>query len=522
MDTATSAGPSRRTFLSAAIAAASAGAATPLIGTALTSPAHAEVKPPALPPPAPRRCRTPSSAPCSPRSTQPGSRRPSRSSCRSGRDTRCPRRTTRPRDRSGAGLDLRHAAGVRRGLRRPAHGAEAVVRAARQQPHPRADRHHQRDRHPAGRQRAEPHVRRDRALRLARHRCPERHQRRPGRRRRRVRGRRRPGAGPHPVCGRPAGGDDRLRRRGRRGAGALRLGLHGEADEGSRRRRPGHDQQRHRRQQHCRRRHPLQAPGAALLGRRPDLGDGAAGGDPPGHRRRERRAVEAACPVHPRSVRQRRHGHGRPVDLPARPLPPFERPRLVHLAGLPGRAAHRGGRELRARAPGRPGRERRAVRRPDRVLRLRLHRGRGQGQPGDLLVPGERPGHAQERAHQHHRAHQRLDAGAGTRTVPRILPATRWCGGRARRTSGSARSPSATTRRSRSTSPRTTCSSGCGPSTPTAGTARRASRGRASRASGRRARLPATCGRPPRRRPTSGCASACGRRTASRRRPPPG
>jgi hypothetical protein len=52
MDTATSAGPSRRTFLSAAIAAASAGAATPLIGTALTSPAHAEVKPPALPPPA--------------------------------------------------------------------------------------------------------------------------------------------------------------------------------------------------------------------------------------------------------------------------------------------------------------------------------------------------------------------------------------------------------------------------------------------------------------------------------------
>ena len=52
MDTATSAGTSRRTFLSAAIAAASAGAATPLVGTALTSPAHAEVKPPALPPPA--------------------------------------------------------------------------------------------------------------------------------------------------------------------------------------------------------------------------------------------------------------------------------------------------------------------------------------------------------------------------------------------------------------------------------------------------------------------------------------
>jgi hypothetical protein len=51
MDTARSAGPSRRTFLSAAIAAASAGAATPLVGTALASPARAEVKPPALPPP---------------------------------------------------------------------------------------------------------------------------------------------------------------------------------------------------------------------------------------------------------------------------------------------------------------------------------------------------------------------------------------------------------------------------------------------------------------------------------------
>jgi len=51
MDTAHNAGPSRRTFLSAAIAAASAGAATPLVGTALASPARAEVRPPALPPP---------------------------------------------------------------------------------------------------------------------------------------------------------------------------------------------------------------------------------------------------------------------------------------------------------------------------------------------------------------------------------------------------------------------------------------------------------------------------------------
>jgi len=51
MDTTQIAGPSRRTFLSAAIAAASAAAATPLVGSALASPAHAEVKPPALPPP---------------------------------------------------------------------------------------------------------------------------------------------------------------------------------------------------------------------------------------------------------------------------------------------------------------------------------------------------------------------------------------------------------------------------------------------------------------------------------------
>ena len=51
MGTEPSAGPTRRTLLSTAIAVASAGAASPLIGTALASPAFAEVKPPALPPP---------------------------------------------------------------------------------------------------------------------------------------------------------------------------------------------------------------------------------------------------------------------------------------------------------------------------------------------------------------------------------------------------------------------------------------------------------------------------------------
>jgi Zn-dependent M28 family amino/carboxypeptidase len=51
MATNDNAGPSRRVFLSAAVAAASAGAAAPIIGTVMASPARAEVKPPALPPP---------------------------------------------------------------------------------------------------------------------------------------------------------------------------------------------------------------------------------------------------------------------------------------------------------------------------------------------------------------------------------------------------------------------------------------------------------------------------------------
>lgn len=51
MDIAQSSGPSRRTFLSAAIAAASTAAVAPIVGTALASPALAEVKPPPLPPP---------------------------------------------------------------------------------------------------------------------------------------------------------------------------------------------------------------------------------------------------------------------------------------------------------------------------------------------------------------------------------------------------------------------------------------------------------------------------------------
>ena len=71
--------------------------------------------------------------------------------------------------------------------------------------------------------------------------------------------------------------------------------------------------------------------------------------------------------------------HERARDLPARPLPPRRRPHPVPGAWLPGRPVHRAERELRAPAPGRARRERRAVRRPAGVLRLRLHRSAWRG-----------------------------------------------------------------------------------------------------------------------------------------------
>ena len=121
-----------------------------------------------------------------------------------------------------------------------------------------------------------------------------------------------------------------------------------------------------------------------------------------------------------------------------------QRPHLVPPAGLPGRAVHRGGRELRPRAPGRPGRERRAVRRPDRVLRLRLHRGRGPGQRGDAVVAGATPRARPRTCTSTPRRSPTTRRCTGTPTRAATWPATRWCGGRPRRRTGSARSPSAT------------------------------------------------------------------------------
>ena len=165
----------------------------------------------------------------------------------------------------------------------------------------------------------------------------------------------------------PARGDHRLRRGRRRGAGPLRLDVHGQPAQGRRRRRPGHVHQRHRRQQHApttARRDPHQR--AALRRGRAD------------RPRRQRRPP----------IRQSVGGEN---DSPARQLAPFvargrrqpappawtsgsiyRRDRYLrggdHIPflqqGYPGRPVHRAERELRPPAPGRPGRERRAVRRP--------------------------------------------------------------------------------------------------------------------------------------------------------------
>ncbi len=113
-------------------------------------------------------------------------------------------------------------------------------------------------------------------------------------------------------------------------------------------------------------------------------------------------------------------------------------------AGLPGGPVHRAERELRPPAPGRPGGERRAVRRPDRVLRLRVHVQGVQGQRGDPVVARERAGHAEERPHPHRGAHQQHRPRAGTGDPSPTSPATRWCGGRRPLRSGHTPSGSAT------------------------------------------------------------------------------
>ena len=200
------------------------------------------------------------------------------------------------RHRRGPRLALRPVLADRRGVRRPDDRREAVVHPAGVAARADPDRDHQRDRHAARHRHARAGLRGDRALRLADHRRHELHRRRTRRRRRRVRRRRPAGAGPGPG-GPAARVDPRVRRGRRRGAGPLRLDLHGPDDEGRRHRHPGHVQQRHRRRQPGRRRHPRPAHDPAVRRGRAHLGDAGAGQHPALGRRRERLGVAGSWPA---------------------------------------------------------------------------------------------------------------------------------------------------------------------------------------------------------------------------------
>ena len=112
-------------------------------------------------PGSPIRSRRPTAncAISSARSTPTGSRRPYAAWWRSVPGTRRPLRTIRSgaSARPGTGSSTSCRGGRRE--RWPADRGEAVLRAAGLVPYPGADRHHQRHRHPAGRQRPQPHLR---------------------------------------------------------------------------------------------------------------------------------------------------------------------------------------------------------------------------------------------------------------------------------------------------------------------------------------------------------------------------
>ena len=256
---------------------------------------------------------------------------------------------------------------------------------------PGADLDHQRHRHAAGRPATRAGLRGHRALRLPRHRRPELHQRRPRRRRRRLRGRRalelaRVFATHAPaativfaaVAGEEQGPfGSAFMAKQMKAAGTDIQGMFSNDIIGASTRR---------------RRHPPDPPPCGCSSRASRPPRPRTDRDPPGRRRRERRPVPAARPLRRERGRQRLTGMNIRVDLAPRPLPARQRPRLVPAAGLPGRPVHRAAGELQPRAPGRPGRERRPVRRPDRVLRLRLHRPGDPGERGRAVVarPGAR------------------------------------------------------------------------------------------------------------------------------------
>jgi hypothetical protein len=80
-----------------------------------------------------------------------------------------------------------------------------------------------------------------------------------------------------------------------------------------------------------------------------------------------------------------------PGHLSPRPLPTGQRPRPVPRQSLPGEPVHGAERGLSARAPERMDRERRPVRRPTAVPRLRLHRPRGADQRAALAALANGP-----------------------------------------------------------------------------------------------------------------------------------
>ncbi|MEE3922293.1 M20/M25/M40 family metallo-hydrolase [Micromonospora sp. BRA006-A] len=91
------------------------------------------------------------------------------------------------------------------------------------------------------------------------------------------------------------------------------------------------------------------------------------------------------------------------------------RPHLVPARGLAGRPVHRAERGLRPPAPGCAGRRRRAVRRPARVLRLRLHHPGGAGERRDAVVTGPGAGHTQGRHRGDHEPDERHHAAVAAR-----------------------------------------------------------------------------------------------------------
>ena len=168
-----------------------------------------------------------------------------------------------PRHRRGPRLDRGRDDEVRRGIRRTDDRRGAVLPPEPASRIPVDDPDQQRDRDAEGRRGRRPDLRRQRALRLAGRRRHGRHRRRTGRRRRRLGRRRLDGA--RAGDGQPPHRRDHQVRGGRgRGAGPLRLDLHGQPAQGRRRRRPGHVHQRHRRQQPRRRRQPRPPQRAAV------------------------------------------------------------------------------------------------------------------------------------------------------------------------------------------------------------------------------------------------------------------